>query len=509
MSLFKRLAQLLRIGSHLHRIRRSRTAEQKLRAQHALVSLLGDARGISMKVGQLFASPDGNSPFQALVDQATPFPLNVMTAEISSALAQPARQVFKHLAPASKAASLGQVHFAELLDGTPVAIKVRYPDIVAALDAELHLAGLMPGLGPIKQWGFDLESYKRQLQANMQRELDYWEEAKRQDYFKTHLTIAGLSIPSVYLELCRPQLLVQSRAYGEPLSVVSSWSWQQREQITTILWQTLFKSLFELGELHADPHAGNYLFDLDPQGRAVVHLLDFGCTVPIERRRRLALLKLILACREHSELSPLDCLVALGFAADKLSHIHGALPHLCQILLRPFLSDNIFNPQAWQIEQDIQRLLGEQRWWFRAAGPADFLLLMRALQGLLIQLQHLQVPLNWWQLLQTTLAPTTFAQARDLDLPVINAKAPSFALQATKLQVEITEHGQLLVNVTLPADAVFELDELIPPDVHTKLQQSTHINLSQLVQQLQTQGVTPQLLFELDDAPKTYKVWLE
>ena len=39
------------------------------------------------------------------------------------------------------AASIGQVHRAELLDGRRVAVKIQYPGIAEALDADLRNAG--------------------------------------------------------------------------------------------------------------------------------------------------------------------------------------------------------------------------------------------------------------------------------------------------------------------------------------------------------------------------------
>jgi len=133
-----------------------------------------------MKVGQLFAGTDGATPFQELVEGIEPLPLKAMIPLLEMELGQKVKSVFRSIEPAIAAASLGQVHLAELKNGDQVAVKIRYPILAIAVDAELRLVGLMPGVGPVNRWGFDLDAYKKSLRDNMHRELDYRSEAQRQ-----------------------------------------------------------------------------------------------------------------------------------------------------------------------------------------------------------------------------------------------------------------------------------------------------------------------------------------
>ncbi|MGZ5601653.1 MAG: ABC1 kinase family protein [Methylobacter sp.] len=509
----KRALQFFRIGLAAKKLQRIQDETERLLAKRALAGLFADARGITMKVGQLFAGNDGTTPFQELVEGIEPLPLKAMIPLLEAELGQSYKKVFRSIEPAIAAASLGQVHLAVLKNGDKVAVKIRYPDISDAVDAELRLVGLMPGVGPVNRWGFDLEAYKKSLRDNMHRELDYCSEAQRQDYFGRTVQVPGLKVPSVYSDLCSERVLVQIRAEGVLIDKASCWSEQDRRAIGQSLMMTLFKSLFVAGEVHGDPHPGNVFYSHDDNGQPLVTLLDYGCTITITEQRRLALLKLIIGCRDRNPTNPMDCFSALGFDSKKLSYISGALPALCQSLFRPFLVNHAFDPEQWQLGQAVNDLLGDYRWWFRSAGPSDLFLLMRVFQGLIQQLQQLDVNLPWWAVLQQAVGPELIQHAIAYELPVIEheptAKALSFDQQASGLCVRVTENGEQRVSIKMPAEAVLDLERLIPEDVLARIMDSGTIDLKQLGESIRANGIIPQQLFVYEDIEKTYRVWLE
>ena len=506
----KRAITLFHIGLAAKKIHRTQDETERLLAKQALAGLFADARGITMKVGQLFAGNDGSTPFQDLVEGIEPLPLKVMLPLLEKELGQKVNKVFRTIEPAIAAASLGQVHLAILKNGDKVAVKIRYPDIADAVDAELRLIGLMPGVGPANRWGFDMEAYKKNLHDNMHRELDYRSEALRQTDYGQKVQVQGLIVPSVYMNLCRERVLVQSRAEGVLIDKVSIWSEHDRLSIGKILMTTLFKSLFVAGEVHGDPHPGNIFYSHDKNNQPVVTLLDFGCTISITEHRRLALLKLIIACRERNHVKPLECFAALGFDSKKLALISGSLPSLCRILFQPFLVNYPFNPDQWQLAKSFNNLLGDYRWWFRSAGPADLFLLMRAFQGLIQQLQQLGVNLPWWTLLQQAVGQELILQAMAYELPAIELDiALRFDQQATLLCVKVTEDGEKRVAIKMPAEAVIDLEQLIPEEVMQRIKASGKIDFQQINDSIRTYGIIPQRLFVFEDGKKIYKVWLE
>ncbi len=77
---------------------------------------------------------------ESLNNSLEPLPFEEVAELISNACGKPWDTVFKKLEKSCKTASLGQVHFGKLKDGTGVAVKVQYPEIATAVEAEMNLA---------------------------------------------------------------------------------------------------------------------------------------------------------------------------------------------------------------------------------------------------------------------------------------------------------------------------------------------------------------------------------
>ena len=497
-----------RIALASYRLRKLPPQERE-QAHQALAQLLAQSRGMTMKIGQLMAGNAADNPYHALVSSITPLPLARIILTLQQYYTQPLTQYFQGIQESEAAASLGQVHYAQLLNGTEVAIKIRYPHIVDTVTAELKLTDWLPNGGPFKRWQFNRHAYHQTLRYQLLRETDYRIEAHTQQRFKENLTVAGLHIPTVYLELSRDGVLVQSWETGVRLQQAAAWSKKFRLEIAKTLLLTVFQSVFIHGEVHADPHSGNYLFRQLDDGAAITVLLDYGCTVLIAPPRRLALLKLIDAYQHGTAINSLACFVAMGFDVEKLRHIEHELPALCALLFAPFSQARAFVSEQWQLAQQLETLLGEKRWWFRAAGSADLLLLLRAFHGLITQLATLQVALPWGALLNYSIPDSLRSEARALLLSEIKegTSQQTITITARKLCVRVYENNQLTISLDLPAEAALQLDSLIPSAVQTEIMTDTQLDLKALSASLQ-HGIYPQSLFDSDNGHKRCQVWL-
>lgn len=510
VALLIKVQQFYRLSIAAYRLKRTDSKEEQKQAEAALANLMAQSRGLTMKIGQLMAGHDDNNAFQELVSSIQPLSLKKITPTLEQQLNAPVQQIFLSIEESQAAASLGQVHHAILKNERQVAVKIRYPNIVKSIQAELKFCQWLPDAGPIKRWNFDSSDYKNILHRQLLRETDYRIELQTQTRFREKLQVEGLTIPTVYPELSNDGLLIQSWEQGVRFSEACHWPKKERLLIARTLLVTLFQSFFVHGEIHADPHPGNYLFRRTTDGQTETVLLDFGSTIFVSKPRRLALLKLIHAYQSGRQVNALQCFVTMGFDEKKLSHITEKLDDLSQILLYPFLVTHPFHTKAWQLSESLQVLLDEQRWWFRAAGPADLLLLLRAFHGLSQQLQQLDIAIPWWPLLKFTIGDTLLEQASTLEMiPVSHIESTRTQNNAQKLCIRISENKIEVIALDLPAEAALDLGSVIPLSVLKHIERNINIDLSELTKRLQKTGLTPQTLFEFTSDKKQHRIWLE
>lgn len=520
IGIIDRSLKILKAARGVAALRKAEGADDRERAQVALAELFADARGVTMKIGQLFSEMEGGSPLDHLAKGIKPYPLGVMLPVLEAGIGCSPSEVFEHIEESAVAASLGQVHKAVLRNGDVVAVKIRYPHIAEAVATEMKLAGLIPGVGPAKKWGIDLGGYKRALKDNMDQELDYRTEAARQKAFREAVVLPGLCIPEIYSDLCSEAVLVQSWEDGAYLDAILGWPENDREQVARLILSTFLHCLFITGEMHGDPHLGNALYHRTEDSSIEMALLDFGCTISVTRGQREALLELVLACRDGGDVPAFECLVDMDFDADKLGYIRHALPGASKILLKPFLIDTPFDANSWNMKSAFDDLLGEQRWWLRSAGPPESLLTVRAFHGVVSQLESLRCSLLWWSVLKDVLGDTMLSQAerrlenRRHELAsksevVDNTDEEKRPALASELRVHVTEGLRMVVSMAMPAGAAYDIVELMPGDVIDHIRETGAVDLDAVVQRIRDTKAAPQTLFELDRGERHYRVWLE
>ena len=156
------------------------------RGRHAaeLKAVLGGIKGPLMKVAQLLATiPDAlpKEYVQELVQlQANapamgwPFVRRRMAGELGADWRGRFREFDR---TAARAASLGQVHRATALDGTPLACKLQYPDMASAVEADLRQLKLAMSLYERYDRAVTTAEIHAEIADRLREELDYEREA--------------------------------------------------------------------------------------------------------------------------------------------------------------------------------------------------------------------------------------------------------------------------------------------------------------------------------------------
>lgn len=156
---------------------------------------LAQLRGAAMKVGQLLSMdagdllpPELSQILARLRADAQPMPMSQLVTVLEANWGKDWTQHFSRFSfTPMAAASIGQVHAAEALDGRRLAIKVQYPGIARSISSDvdnvatlLRLSGLLPAsldIAPL------LDEAKRQLHD----EADYLKEAGHLGHYRSLL----------------------------------------------------------------------------------------------------------------------------------------------------------------------------------------------------------------------------------------------------------------------------------------------------------------------------------
>ncbi len=211
---------------------------------------------------------------------------------------------------ASAAASLGQVHQASAIDGKKYAVKLQYPQVESWVMHDLKLLRLF--LSYRYGQAFDVNQIIEDIRVKILEEMDYVQEAQKMDKFALYAeSYPKISIPCVYHQLTSKKALVMDWVEGESLADYRKSSTQdERSSMGESLFSFWMETCFHRGEMHGDPHFGNYIFS---QGR--VTLLDFGNTLTLPQGFREGM-KLLFYALDHSDMDKgFQALELVGFWA--------------------------------------------------------------------------------------------------------------------------------------------------------------------------------------------------
>ena len=489
--------------------------EEHVRAQvrSHLITRMGKMRGLPQKLGQMLSlsDPDGQDEsakqFATLQEQAEPLPLDVVRPVVESAWGCALEDVLSEIDPAAHAASLGQVHRAKLHDGTEVAVKIQYPGIRDAVTADLKMLGwLSIPVGNLRR-GFDLSSYRETILEDLEKELDYRQEASQQKAVGQWAeNDPFLIVPKVIDHLSTDKVLVMEWQEGDHWNVVrKDWDQQQKRELANGLLRFFLNGLFNHRMMQADWHPGNFRFRRTTSGVQLL-LYDFGCMYQPTDDERLGLARLIRATMERSE-SPWPLFLKLGFQREYLEPLADKLPSLCRVLFEPFCSEYPYDPADWRLGERVSDILGPDRWNFRIAGPAGLVFLLRAFHGLAFYLEGLATPIFW----QRAFEPCAEALAPQMDrlkLPDSARAECNFGTLARHLKIRVRENGRTKVELTQYASSIDHLDDVLDDDVKRRITEQG-IDLAEIVSDARRGGYAPTQLFELTEGVKHIEVWLE
>ncbi len=510
-----RMAGYANMAKNAYQLKKASDPSIQEHARKQLINRMGRLRGLPQKVGQMLSlslddeksESDAVDQYSQLQESAEPLPLEQLIPVIEKQWGCSIDERLATIEPSGIAASLGQVHRAVTVDGTEVAVKIQFPGIRKAVYDDLkHLGWLSIPLGNLKR-GFDLGGYRQTLLEDLECELDYRKEAEQHLAFAKDLTHSDFAIiPKVIQELSTELVLVTTWEEGQCWQEVKeTWDDASRRQLANYLVQLFVEQLLEKGRIQADWHPGNFRFRRENDQIQVV-MYDLGCMFHATDQQRWALAELVETTRsEEGEIFSL--FLALGFDHEFLSPLAHKLPAVARTLFAPFVAEHPFDLQEWDLSQKMEDILGDDRWNFRIAGPANLIFLMRAFHGVVYYLKESKMPVFWSRPFKKVRALIEDELSR-LELPEVKEFQTDFSSIAKHLKTRVVEDGRTKVEMTQYASAIDRIDELLDQELKDKIEEQG-IDLKQIVSDVRSSGYLPGSVFELQNDSKTVTVWLE
>lgn len=256
--------------------------ETNLRVALKMVHRLGYLRGAATKLGQAFGSLPELLPEQVvstldmLHAQAPPMHFSLIREVVRSDLGKDPIDLFATFNKEPfAAASIGQVHRATLKSGEDVAVKIQYPGIGRAMQADLR--NLMALIFPVRlgQSAAAIRGWVESIRTMLAEETDYVHEAQNmREALALFKPEDGIVVPKVFDQYSASRVLTMEYLPGKSLDgfLATHPSQQLRDEFgrkINLAWERMYYAHAS----YSDPHSGNYVFMND--GR--LGLLDFGC----------------------------------------------------------------------------------------------------------------------------------------------------------------------------------------------------------------------------------------
>jgi ubiquinone biosynthesis protein len=260
--------------------------------------LLRSVASLTRALGVWYVRERGTE-FKKLRDQVPPEPFAAIRAVVEEDLGRPLDEVFAAFdREPIAAASIAQVHGAQLVTGEEVVVKVQRPQVAALMRADVralawlapHLVGRIP-VSALANPPALIELFAEQIVE----ELDFRLEAENMlDLARVFAETEqrAMVVPRPHPSLVTPRVLVMERLRGFAFDDVASMH-HAGIDTSAVLRAGLIACLegaMLYGVFHGDLHGGNLLVETD--GRTV--LFDFGITGRLTEPQRVAFLRLLL-----------------------------------------------------------------------------------------------------------------------------------------------------------------------------------------------------------------------
>ena len=354
-------------------------------------------------------------------------------------------------------ASIGQAHYAVLLDGTPVVTKVQRPLIAEMMQQDFVLLKKLASVFNVVMEGadnsdeqLDLLEVIEEFEKVTDEELDCRVEAENTKYFKEHCITdeTKVTCPDVYDELTTERIFTMSFVDGYSISKKERLIEEGYDvlEIGRNIVDNYLYQLLDVGTFHADPHQGNIMVT-----HGVPCWIDFGMIGHITDADVSIIQSMILAVLERDVETIANSIMSMGAASPKTNR--DRLIEDLDVFLDRYMTVTSLNDLDVSVLFEEICALGEKH---HIKMPGKFTMLVRSLGTIEGVIEQLCPELNLFEILSNKLMDRA-KQNFDLEQSIVSAgkdaleigkKAARIPVLASDL-LKSAARGRMKINLEL------------------------------------------------------------
>ena len=287
-------------------------------------------------------------------------------------------------------------------DGREVAVKVQYPGVAEALEADLKNAGTIVRLAKALAPGLDPKAIAQELKERVLEELDYELEAQNQRTFaRAYRDHPFIYVPDVLTRFSHRRVLVTEFVEGEDFDVIKrSDDDEVRSRFGEIIYRFCFGSIYYLQHFNADAHPGNYI--AMPDGR--VAFLDFGMTKKLDSEQIELEQRAVDAAIHKDPERLMEAMHDLGFIKNPRKVDAEMLMDHVMLVGGWYMEDREYEVSAQRVMKVIESASDPRSEYYslmrRESVPAEELMGRRMETGVLAVLAQLRAKRNWYRIMR-------------------------------------------------------------------------------------------------------------
>lgn len=325
---------------------------------------------IFMKFGQMLSTRRDLLPrdiadeLEKLQDRVPPFSSAQAKSIAETAYERPLSEVFARFDEEPlAAATIAQVHTAQLASGKEVVVKIVRPGIRGRIQLDIEVMYALAQLAS-RYWS---EAHRlrpvelvREYEKTILDELDLMREAANAAQLRRNFAGSRLLyVPEVYWDLCRKNVMVMERLHGVLINDIAEL--QRRganiKRLAENGVEIFFTQAFRHNFFHADMHPGNIFVLLDDPQHPRYAAVDFGIVGTLDPRDQHYLAENFIAFFDHDYRRIAQLHIDAGWIPShvRVDELESAVRTVCEPIANKPLKEISFGQVLISLFEAAQR----------------------------------------------------------------------------------------------------------------------------------------------------------